>query len=74
MALVASRGACRRTQRGTSTCWRTPEPVRGGTQRREMVARPVEGEERDELWQRLTAAYPHFDAYQRRTDRATFRS
>jgi hypothetical protein len=34
------------------------------------VARPASDAEWAELWPALTAAYPHFDAYRRRTTRA----
>jgi deazaflavin-dependent oxidoreductase (nitroreductase family) len=37
--------------------------------RRPMSARLATDAERTELWPALTAVYPHFDAYQRRTDR-----
>ena len=40
-----------------------------GSRRRLMTARPAGDAERSELWPALTAVYPHFDAYQRRTDR-----
>jgi deazaflavin-dependent oxidoreductase (nitroreductase family) len=40
-----------------------------GGSRRAMVARVATAEERSELWPRLTAVYPRFDTYQRRTAR-----
>jgi deazaflavin-dependent oxidoreductase (nitroreductase family) len=40
-----------------------------GSRRRLMTARPAGDAERSELWPALTAVYPHFDAYQGRTDR-----
>jgi deazaflavin-dependent oxidoreductase (nitroreductase family) len=40
-----------------------------GPQRRSMAARPASDAERSRLWPALTAVYPNFDAYQRRTDR-----
>jgi len=40
-----------------------------GSRRRPMTARPTSDAERSVLWPALTAVYPHFDAYQRRTDR-----
>ena len=40
-----------------------------GSRRRSMTARPAGDAERSELWPALTAVYPHFDAYQLRTDR-----
>jgi deazaflavin-dependent oxidoreductase (nitroreductase family) len=40
-----------------------------GGSRRAMTARVATAEERAELWPQLTAAYPRFDTYQRRTAR-----
>jgi F420H(2)-dependent quinone reductase len=40
-----------------------------GPQRRSMTARPASDAERSRLWSALTAVYPNFDAYQRRTNR-----
>ena len=40
-----------------------------GPNRREMLGRRATATERAEIWPRLTAVYPHFDAYQRRTAR-----
>jgi F420H(2)-dependent quinone reductase len=40
-----------------------------GSRRRSMTGRLATDAERCELWPALTAVYPHFDAYQRRTDR-----
>jgi deazaflavin-dependent oxidoreductase (nitroreductase family) len=40
-----------------------------GGRRRAMTARVATAEERAELWPQLTAVYPRFDAYQRRTAR-----
>jgi deazaflavin-dependent oxidoreductase (nitroreductase family) len=39
------------------------------SRRRRMTGRPASESERAELWPALTAVYPHFDAYQSRTDR-----
>jgi hypothetical protein len=36
----------------------------------DVIARPASADEREEMWPALTAAYPHFDAYQERTARA----
>lgn len=44
------------------------ELERDGT-KREMIARVTDGEERDDLWQRLTAAHGNYAGYQRKTDR-----
>jgi deazaflavin-dependent oxidoreductase (nitroreductase family) len=40
-----------------------------GSRRRSMTARVASDAERAQLWPALTAVYPRFDAYQRRTDR-----
>jgi deazaflavin-dependent oxidoreductase (nitroreductase family) len=40
-----------------------------GTSRRQMIARPASARERSELWPWLTAVYPRFEVYQRRTRR-----
>jgi F420H(2)-dependent quinone reductase len=40
-----------------------------GSRHRPMTARVATDAERTELWPALTAVYPHFDAYRRRTDR-----
>jgi F420H(2)-dependent quinone reductase len=40
-----------------------------GSRCRSMTARPASDAERSELWPALTAVYPRFDTYQRRTDR-----
>jgi len=40
-----------------------------GSRRRSMTARPASEAERAALWPALAEVYPHFDAYQRRTDR-----
>lgn len=42
--------------------------VQGGP-KRPMRARIVEGEERQELWQRVTAAHDNYAGYQRKTSR-----
>jgi F420H(2)-dependent quinone reductase len=44
--------------------------LRDGTEVYEMRAREVEGPERDEWWARATKAWPAYDEYQGRTDRA----
>jgi F420H(2)-dependent quinone reductase len=40
-----------------------------GSRRRSVTARAASDAERAQLWPALTAVYPRFDAYQRRTDR-----
>lgn len=41
----------------------------GGGDRRTMVARTAEGDERARLWASLTAVQPRYAGYQRKTDR-----
>ena len=43
--------------------------VQDGADRFDAVARELEGEEREEWWQRAVAAYPPYAEYQRNTDR-----
>ena len=43
--------------------------VQDGAHRFDATARELEGEERDEWWQRAVAAYPPYAEYQRNTDR-----
>jgi F420H(2)-dependent quinone reductase len=43
--------------------------VEFGSRCRSLTARVASDAERAELWPALTAVYPRFDAYQRRTDR-----
>jgi deazaflavin-dependent oxidoreductase (nitroreductase family) len=43
--------------------------VRRGPQTRAVVAREVDGEERDRLWALVCAAFPLYATYQRRTSR-----
>ena len=41
----------------------------GGGPRRPMTARVAEGDERTELWSKLTADHANYAGYQRKTDR-----
>jgi deazaflavin-dependent oxidoreductase (nitroreductase family) len=43
--------------------------VRTKDDRRAMVARITSGDERAELWERITSKYPNYAGYQRRTER-----
>jgi len=43
--------------------------LQDGTQKWDMVARELEGDERAEWWERAVAAYPPYADYQQRTDR-----
>jgi deazaflavin-dependent oxidoreductase (nitroreductase family) len=70
MALVASRGGMTAHPAWYLNLLAEPlATVEVGARRREMLARPATASEKAELWPALTAAYQHFDAYQRRTAR-----
>jgi deazaflavin-dependent oxidoreductase (nitroreductase family) len=43
--------------------------LQDGPARQDMVAREVEGQERDEWWERSVAAYPDYADYQAKTER-----
>ena len=43
--------------------------LQDGLARQDMVAREVEGQERDEWWERSVAAYPDYADYQAKTER-----
>lgn len=43
--------------------------LQDGAERRDYVAREVEGEEYAAWWQRATAVWPDYDGYRERTDR-----
>ncbi len=43
--------------------------LQDGADRRDFVAREVEGEEYDAWWRRAVAAWPDYDAYREKTDR-----
>ena len=45
------------------------EVVWKGQSKRPMVARVAEGEEREELWARIMADFPHYGSYQDKTTR-----
>ena len=70
LVVVASRGGS-----GTHPAWylnlrdRPDALVQLGAERLPVRARDATPEERTRLWGELTAVYPHFDAYQARTDR-----
>jgi deazaflavin-dependent oxidoreductase (nitroreductase family) len=70
IVLVASRGGM-----STHPAWYLnlrADPratVETGASRRQMVARRATATERAELWPALTAVYPRFEVYQRRTAR-----
>jgi F420H(2)-dependent quinone reductase len=70
LVVVASHGGMSRHPAWYLNLMVDPEvTVDVGSRRRSMTARPATEAERGELWPALTAVYPHFDAYQRRTDR-----
>jgi len=43
--------------------------LQDGTERRDMIAREVTGDEKALWWERAVAAYPDYAAYQAKTDR-----
>ncbi|GAA3016310.1 hypothetical protein GCM10010461_28730 [Microbacterium aurantiacum] len=43
--------------------------LQDGADKRDYLARELDGAERDEWWQRATAVWPDYDAYQERTER-----
>ncbi|WP_431778260.1 nitroreductase family deazaflavin-dependent oxidoreductase [Microbacterium aurantiacum] len=43
--------------------------LQDGADKRDYRARELDGAERDEWWQRATAVWPDYDAYQERTER-----
>jgi deazaflavin-dependent oxidoreductase (nitroreductase family) len=70
IAVVASRGGLSQHPAWYLNLRADPRAiVEIGGSRRAMVARVATSEERSELWPRLTAVYPRFDTYQRRTAR-----
>jgi deazaflavin-dependent oxidoreductase (nitroreductase family) len=71
MVLVASRGGMSNHPAWYLNLQDEPRAVvEVGATRLDVVARPATADEREEMWPALTAAYPHFDAYQERTARA----
>jgi F420H(2)-dependent quinone reductase len=70
LVLVASYGGARKHPAWYLNLTADPDTtVQVGSERREVRAQDVEGEERDRLWAKAAAAYPAYDVYQRRTDR-----
>jgi len=43
--------------------------LQDGPAKRDMIAREVSGQERDDWWERAVAAYPPYAEYQQKTDR-----
>jgi deazaflavin-dependent oxidoreductase (nitroreductase family) len=70
IVLVASKGGDDRDPLWFSNLVANPDvDVEMGGTTRPMRARVAEGEERDELWTRLTAAHDNYAGYQRKTER-----
>jgi deazaflavin-dependent oxidoreductase (nitroreductase family) len=70
LVLVASRGGMSKPPAWYLNLRADPRAtVEIGASRRQMVARLATPTERAELWPKLTAIYPRFEAYQRRTAR-----
>ena len=69
-AAVASQAEPRRTRTGTTTCSPTPtSSSRRAPRRSPSHARELEGEEREQWWERCVSAFPSYAGYQTKTDR-----
>jgi deazaflavin-dependent oxidoreductase (nitroreductase family) len=69
-ALVASRGGAPTHPLWYRNLLSDPHiEVQDGPVRRDMVARELQGEERDVWWQRAVEAFPDYAEYQKKTDR-----
>ena len=70
LVIVASRGGSDATPAWWLNLKASPATtVQVGSERRHVVARQATSEERAQLWPRLTAMYPDYEVYQRRTER-----
>jgi deazaflavin-dependent oxidoreductase (nitroreductase family) len=70
LAIVASKGGHPRHPAWYINLRANPQTtVQVGSDRRSVVARTATAQERERLWPKLTAVWPDYDAYQRRTDR-----
>jgi deazaflavin-dependent oxidoreductase (nitroreductase family) len=69
-AIVASKGGDAQHPEWYHNITADPEvTLRDGPVVRDMRAREVEGDERDEWWARAVAAWPDYANYQRKTER-----
>jgi deazaflavin-dependent oxidoreductase (nitroreductase family) len=70
LVIVASRGGSHKHPAWWLNLRDTPRTtVQVGAERREVVARRADPEEKARLWPRLVEVWPDYDAYQRRTSR-----
>jgi deazaflavin-dependent oxidoreductase (nitroreductase family) len=70
LVIVASRGGSHRHPAWWLNLRESPRTtVQVGPERREVVAREADDEERARLWPRLVEAWPDYESYQRRTER-----
>jgi len=70
LVIVASRGGSHKHPAWWLNLRNSPRTtVQVGSERREVVARQADDEERARLWPRLVEAWPDYEAYQRRTER-----
>jgi F420H(2)-dependent quinone reductase len=70
LVIVASRGGSHKHPSWWLNLRDSPRTtVQVGGERREVVARQVDPEEKGRLWPRLVEVWPDYEAYQRRTSR-----
>jgi F420H(2)-dependent quinone reductase len=69
-AAVGSKGGAPKNPVWVSNLRQNPQVVlQDGTEKWDMTAREISGEERAAWWERAVAAYPPYAEYQRKTDR-----
>ncbi len=69
-AVVASKGGAETNPTWYHNLVKNPRvELQDGAERRDYVARLVEGEERDTWWERAVAVWPDYAEYQKKTDR-----
>lgn len=69
-AVVASKGGAPDEPKWGENMRRHPHvELQDGAEKRDYTARELTGAERDQWWQRATAVWPDYDAYQAKTDR-----
>jgi F420H(2)-dependent quinone reductase len=69
-AVVASKGGAPAHPTWYHNIKAHPEvPLQDGAETNEYIAREVDGEERDQWWERAVAAFPNYAKYQEKADR-----
>jgi deazaflavin-dependent oxidoreductase (nitroreductase family) len=69
-AVVASKGGAPEPPAWYANVRKNPHVMlQDGAERREYLARELDGDEYDLWWQRATEVWPDYDAYQQKTDR-----